>query len=85
MPPEQKHPRHPVAQDFATLGTLMSLWITEDTIPVQKQYANFFTVDMCTPNWFATTLDTTGQFIQNNGHFFLSGLKLALMQLLPGI
>lgn len=44
MPPEQKHPRHPVAQAFSTLGTLMSLWITEDTIPVQKQYANLFTV-----------------------------------------
>lgn len=32
---------------------LLWLWITEDVIPLEKQYANFFTVDLC--NWFATT------------------------------
>lgn len=45
-----------IVQASSAVGTLMRLCTIEDTIPLQKEYTNFFSVDLWTPNWLATIL-----------------------------
>lgn len=57
----------PWLPNVSKCGTFTRLCITEDTIPLQKQYANIFS-ELCSPKRVCndTVLCTTHQFIQNN-------------------